>query len=129
VLRFDGLRNLTCSPESAHDRVRFSYSGVRAEDVEGQAHGGADDCCAEAGGGGPEGRERGAGVGVSKHTLYAWKAKYGGIDVTEAREAQQLRDENTRLRKQVADLSWDKEALQSVIPLPITTATAFLMHL
>src|SRR5205807_1914373 len=54
-------------------------------------------------------------VGVSKHTLYAWKAKYGGMDVSEAQEAKQLRDENTRLRKLVADLSLDKEALQSVI--------------
>src|ERR1019366_4124005 len=38
-------------------------------------------------------------VGVSKHTIYAWKAKYGGMDVSEAQEAKQLRDENTRLRK------------------------------
>jgi putative transposase len=53
--------------------------------------------------------------GVSKHTLYAWKAKYGGMDVAEAQEAKQLRDENTRLRKLVADLSLDKDALQSVI--------------
>ena len=54
-------------------------------------------------------------VGVSKHTLYAWKAKYGGMDVSQAAEAKQLRHENTRLRKLVADLSLDKEALQSVI--------------
>jgi putative transposase len=54
-------------------------------------------------------------VGVSKPTLYAWKAKYGGMDVSEAQEARQLRDENTKLRKLVADLSLDKEALQSVI--------------
>ncbi len=54
-------------------------------------------------------------VGVSKHTLYAWKAKYGGMDVSHAQEAKQLRDENTKLRKPVADLSLDKEALQSVI--------------
>jgi putative transposase len=54
-------------------------------------------------------------VGVSKHTLYAWKAKYGGMDVSEAQEAKQLRDENTRLRKLVADLSLDKEMLQAVI--------------
>jgi putative transposase len=54
-------------------------------------------------------------MGVSKHTLYAWKAKYGGMTVSEAQEAKQLRDENTRLRKLVADLSLDKEALQSVI--------------
>ena len=54
-------------------------------------------------------------VGVSKHTIYAWKAKYGGMDVSQAQEAKQLRDENTRLRKLVADLSLDKEALRSVI--------------
>jgi len=54
-------------------------------------------------------------VGVSKHTMYGWKAWYGGMDVSQAHEAKQLRDENTRLRKLVADLSLDKEALQSVI--------------
>jgi putative transposase len=54
-------------------------------------------------------------VGVSKHTIYAWKAKYGGMDVSEVQEARRLREENTRLRKLVADLSLDKEALQSVI--------------
>jgi len=54
-------------------------------------------------------------VGVSKHTLYSWKAKYGGMDVSEAQEAKRLRDENTRLKKLVADLSLDKDALKSVI--------------
>jgi len=54
-------------------------------------------------------------LSVSKHTIYAWKGKYGGMSVSEAQEAKQLRDENTRLRKLVADLLLDKEALQSVI--------------
>ena len=54
-------------------------------------------------------------TGVSKHTIYAWKSKYGGMEVSEAQEAKQLRDENARLKKRVADLSRDKEALQSVI--------------
>lgn len=54
-------------------------------------------------------------VGVSKHTLYSWKAKYGGMDVSEAQEAKQLRDENARLKKLVANLSLDKDALQHVI--------------
>jgi len=54
-------------------------------------------------------------VGVSKHTIYAWKTKYGGMDVSQAQEATQLRDENTRLRKLVAHLSLDKDALQWVI--------------
>src|SRR5450755_4781755 len=51
-------------------------------------------------------------VGVSKHTIYAWKAKYGGMDVSEAQEAKQLRDENTRLKKLVMDLSLDREMLK-----------------
>jgi putative transposase len=54
-------------------------------------------------------------LGVSKHTLYSWKAKYGGMDVSEAQEAKQLRDENGRLKKLVADLMLDKDALQSLI--------------
>jgi putative transposase len=52
---------------------------------------------------------------VSKHTIYAWKAKYGGMDVSEAQETKQLREENARLKKLVADLSLDKDMLQSVI--------------
>ncbi len=54
-------------------------------------------------------------MGVSKHTIYAWKQKYGGLDVAEAQELKQLRDENTRLKKLVAELALDKDALQFVI--------------
>ena len=53
--------------------------------------------------------------GVSKHTIYAWKSKYGGMDVSEVQEVKQLREENGRLKKLVADLSLDKDMLQSVI--------------
>jgi putative transposase len=53
--------------------------------------------------------------GVSKHTIYAWKSKYGGLEVSEAQEVKQLREENGRLKKLVADLSLDKDMLQSVI--------------
>lgn len=53
--------------------------------------------------------------GVSKHTVYAWKAKYGGLEVSEAQELKQLRDENARLKRLVADLSLDKEMLKFVI--------------
>ena len=52
-------------------------------------------------------------LGVSKHTIYAWKAKYGGLDVNEAQR--QLEDENHRLKKLVADLSLDKDMLKAVI--------------
>jgi putative transposase len=54
-------------------------------------------------------------MGVSKHTIYAWKQKYGGMDVSEAQEVKALRDENARLKKLVAELALDKDALQFVI--------------
>ncbi len=54
-------------------------------------------------------------LGVSKHTVYAWKAKYGGMNVSEAQRLRQLEDENGRLKKLVADLSLDKEMLKAVI--------------
>lgn len=54
-------------------------------------------------------------MGVSKHTIYAWKQKYGGLEVAEAQELKQLRDENARLKRLVADLALDKDALQYVI--------------
>ena len=54
-------------------------------------------------------------MGVSKYTIYAWKQKYGGLEVAEAQELKQLRDENARLKKLVAELALDKDALQFVI--------------
>jgi putative transposase len=59
--------------------------------------------------------EEGRDLGVSKHTIYAWKAKYGGLEVSEAQRLRQLEDENRRLKKLVADLSLDKDMLQAVI--------------
>ena len=56
-----------------------------------------------------------AEVGVSAATIYAWKAKYGGMTVSEAQEAKQLREENARLKKMLADVMLDKDMLQSVI--------------
>jgi putative transposase len=53
--------------------------------------------------------------GVSKHTIYAWKAKYGGLEVNEAQRLKQLEDENGRLKRPVADLSRDREMLKVVI--------------
>jgi len=65
--------------------------------------------------GGRKAEEVGREMGVSKHTIYAWKQKYGGLEVAEAQELKQLRDENGRLKRLVADLSLDKDALQYVI--------------
>src|SRR5260370_1729348 len=64
---------------------------------------------------GRSGAEVGRELGVSKHTVYAWKAKYGGMTVGEAQRLRQLEDENGRLKKLVADLSLDKEMLKAVI--------------
>jgi putative transposase len=55
------------------------------------------------------------GSGVSSATIYAWKAKYGGMDVSEAQRLRALEDENSRLKRLVADLSLGKEMLKAVI--------------
>jgi putative transposase len=54
-------------------------------------------------------------LGVADQTLYNWRAKYGGMDVNEAKRLKELEDENRRLKTMVADLSLDKEALKAVI--------------
>ena len=54
-------------------------------------------------------------LGVSEATIYTWKSKYGGLEVSEARRLRELEDENRRLKHMVADLSLDKEALKGVI--------------
>jgi putative transposase len=48
-------------------------------------------------------------------TIYAWKAKYSGLEVSEARRLRKLEDENHRLKRLVADLSLDREMLKAVI--------------
>jgi putative transposase len=53
--------------------------------------------------------------GVSEATIYTWKSKYGGMEVSDARRLKELEDENRRLKHMVADLSLDKEALRAVI--------------
>jgi putative transposase len=53
--------------------------------------------------------------GISEATLYTWKSKYGGMDVSEAQRLKALDDENRRLKQLVADLSLDKEMLKTVI--------------
>lgn len=54
-------------------------------------------------------------IGVSEATLYTWKSKYGGMEVSEARRLRELEEENRRLKQLVADLSLDREALKVVI--------------
>ena len=54
-------------------------------------------------------------VGISEQTFYRWKKVYGNLQPSEARELKQLRDENTKLKRLVADLSLDKVMLQDVL--------------
>ena len=54
-------------------------------------------------------------MGVSEASFYIWKKKYGKLGLTEIRELRQLRDENARLKRLVADLTLDKHILQEVL--------------
>ena len=53
--------------------------------------------------------------GISTATFYAWKAKYGGMEVSEARRLKALEDENTRLKRLLADAMLDNVALKDLL--------------
>lgn len=52
--------------------------------------------------------------GISEGTYYRWKARYGGLEVSQLRRLRQLEDENRRLKQIVADLTLDNAALKDV---------------
>ena len=54
-------------------------------------------------------------VGVSKHTLYAWKAKYGGMAVSDVQKLKRLEEENSKLKRVVADLTLDNVVLKDLL--------------
>ena len=53
--------------------------------------------------------------GISDATFYTWRAKYGGLTVSEARRLRGLEDENRRLKHLVADLSLETQALKCLV--------------
>lgn len=53
--------------------------------------------------------------GVSPATFYKWKAKFGGMDVSEARRLKALEDENNRLKRMLADAMLDNAALKDLL--------------
>jgi len=53
--------------------------------------------------------------GVSGTTLYKWKARYGGLDVSEAKKLRALEDENRRLKKLLAEQMLDNAALKDLV--------------
>ena len=69
-------------------------------------------------------REQEAGVptadvcrrhGVSSATFYKWKAKFGGLDVSEAKRLKALEDENAKLKRMLADAMLDNVALKDLL--------------
>ena len=64
---------------------------------------------------GQKARDLARELGVGEGTLYTWKSKFGGLEVNEARRLRELERENGELKKLVADLSLDREALKTVI--------------
>jgi putative transposase len=53
--------------------------------------------------------------GVSPSTFYAWKAKYGGMDVSEAKRLKELEQENARLKRLLAESALDNAALKDLL--------------
>ena len=70
----------------------------------------------------PKGHEAGAKAadlarrhGISEATLYNWKARYGGMDVSEAKRLKQLEEENAKLKKLLAEQMLDAAALRELL--------------
>ena len=53
--------------------------------------------------------------GITETTFYRWKAKYGGLQLSEAKRLRQLEDENRRLKHVVADLTLDNQTLKGLL--------------
>ena len=53
--------------------------------------------------------------GISSASFYKWKAKYGGLDVSEARRLKTLEDENAKLKKMLAESMLDNVALKDLL--------------
>lgn len=54
-------------------------------------------------------------VGISEQTFYRWKKQYVGLEVDQVRQLKQLQEENSQLKRLVADLTLDKVMLQDVL--------------
>ena len=54
-------------------------------------------------------------LNVSRATLYQWKRKYGGLEVSQLKKLKELEEENSKLKRMFANLSLENEALKDVI--------------
>jgi putative transposase len=82
-------------------KSRFSEQQIIAVIKEHEAGGRLEDLCRR--------------HGISATTLYKWKAKFGGLDVSEARRLKALEDENRRLKKLLAEQMLDNAALKDLV--------------
>ena len=64
---------------------------------------------------GAKGEDVARRLGVALKTLYNWRQRYGGMEVSEAKRLRQLEDENTRLKKLLAEQVLDNAALKAVL--------------
>jgi putative transposase len=53
--------------------------------------------------------------GISKATIYNWKAKYGGMEMNELKRVKELEEENRKLKQMYADLALDNKMLKDVL--------------
>jgi putative transposase len=60
--------------------------------------------------------------GISSATFYKWKAKYGGLEVSEAKRLRSLEDENAKLKRLLADTMLDNAALKDLLSKNVWSA-------
>ncbi|PPI98956.1 IS3 family transposase [Nocardia nova] len=65
---------------------------------------------------GASGEEIAADLGISAATLYNWRRQYGGMDTDAAKELKELREQNARLKRLLADAELEKDALREIAP-------------
>lgn len=53
--------------------------------------------------------------GIAQNTLYRWKSKYGGMEVSEAKRLRELEAENAKLKRLLAEAELDKAALKEIV--------------
>jgi putative transposase len=82
-------------------KSRFNEAQIIAILREQEAGGGTDEVCRR--------------HGISQQTFYRWKAKYGGMQVSEAQKLKTLEDENRRLKKLLAESMLDVAALKDLL--------------
>ena len=53
-------------------------------------------------------------LGIHQNTIYSWRSKYGGMELSELAELKSVKDENRRLKRAVAELTLDNQMLRDV---------------